>query len=831
MYMQIRLGPASQQWKQRRFLAKPLLVGLICVLLVPVSRAQDALRRPDALICRPRLEAADKDATSAASRQQHQPQAICSLKILGHGHPVPGIKSIKFSCHNPSEPGAKVLVGLPSAALGSPFLRDKVASAVVQQLKQLVATGQGIQLASPRSQLCQTAAETTIAESDTVSLYGLLYFCQGNIRFVQPVVQDVWLPYAVGGRVQEDTAVIVVAGNASAVFQEAIISRNDASSAIAVLGTAEVEITNSTFEGNRGNPGSGVFVRDNATLRVEHSMFKDSNSSDYGGALAIMGCAAVSIDNTHIINNRATRAGGGLYVIEQAAVTITNSKVQGNQAPRGGGIAARSTVTLGRGTWVINNSATMDGGGLLIEGPQEPRPTPPELQVSPDAHITRNTAQGGAGVSIGQGVRFNDQAVREAVAGNRATDYDHDISVMPETLTLLNHSAEGLVDFVGRPGDDEGLLQGLSAWPGLEEINERTVPRMVAVTGPNGVVVFSLKFVQPPGLHSITFRLSPVSAPFMLGDFPTARLTVRVRPCVTGEREVRPGVCEVCPEGSYSFTNSSAQCLECPSGADCPGGHRVISQQGFWQSSLLSNQMHSRLDDPRFVRHYYFLLQDYKPKHRYWEAVVSLQTIGLVAVSVFCFTLGPYYQALALNVLLAAFALLLVVVQPLAHKQAMNVALASLLCLFLTSYTALTFAQHGSFIAAGSSHQKTAELLAIPMYMGAVVVVFNFVYIAWVVWQLFHLIRWRQVLENAKKAYAQALACSCCDSQQSEMTSQRHRHRAPPETVTLPREVIPGVGVFDAVTIMGGDQELGQSGRHRKQQQQHLGGHHGAESA
>jgi hypothetical protein len=243
---------------------------------------------------------------------------------------------------------------------------------------------------------------------------------------------------------------------------------------------------------------------------------------------------------------------------------------------------------------------------------------------------------------------------------------------------------------------------------------------------------------------------------------------------------------------------------------------------------ILALMLHprSRLDDPQFVRHYYFLIQDYKPKYRYWEAVVSVQTISLVAVSVFCFTLGPYYQALTLNVLLAAFALLLVLVQPLAHKQAMAVALASLLCLFLTSYTALTFAQHGILgVSAGSNQQKTAELLAIPMYMGAVVVVINFVYIAWVLWQLFHLIKWTKVLESGTKVLARALTCLRCDKEQSGLVQRPRRRRAPAEIAFTPRDAIPGVGVYDAVTTRGSDQELGQSGGHRKQQQQHLGGH------
>jgi hypothetical protein len=439
--------------------------------------------------------------------------------------------------------------------------------------------------------------------------------------------------------------------------------------------------------------------------------------------MAIMGCADVFISNTKIINNTARVSGGGLYIVEKASVTIINSTILGNQAQRGGGIGARSNVSLGKGALIKENSALMDGGGVLIELPMHPQLIPPELQVAPSSLITQNTASGGAGVSISEGVIFDPQAVRKAVVGNKATDYDHDISVMPELVTLLGESAAGVIDFVGRPGEDQGLLEvrlrltgpfgfpcgglqvnaywkdaashqqladsssgseapatstqgqrrrlqqgpapaaaaaavageidassgaelsaaavqngtsvtasasasasaapaaqapsnstptvgptgsGVSTaepapgaqvpsitWPDLEDINDRTVPRVVAVTDPNGVVVFALKFVQPPGLHTVTFQLSPISAQnMMVGDLPKAKLTVRVRWCVVGERQVRPGVCEICPEGSYSFTNSSVHCLDCPPGAYCPGGSMVVSREGFWQSSPLSNQMH-----------------------------------------------------------------------------------------------------------------------------------------------------------------------------------------------------------------------------------------------
>jgi hypothetical protein len=289
-----RISLTRQQWESR-FLAKLMLVGFVYVWLCPAggNTTQDAWSsRPDAMMCQPRVETAG-DSASKASRKRHHSEARCYMEILGYGCPTPGIKSIKLNCHNPFEPHSKVVVGVPSASLSSPLFRNNITAAVDQQL---AAYGQGIQVAPREAPLpCQTAAEATIAKSDTVSIYGLLYFCQGSIRFVQPVVQDVCLPYSIGARVQEDTAIVVVAGDASAVFQQAVVRGNDASSAIAVLGTGEVEVRASTFQGNRGNPGSGLFVRDNATLRIHSSTFKENLSSDYGGGWAVRAAVALTL--------------------------------------------------------------------------------------------------------------------------------------------------------------------------------------------------------------------------------------------------------------------------------------------------------------------------------------------------------------------------------------------------------------------------------------------------------------------------------------------------------------------------------------------------------
>jgi len=92
-------------------------------------------------------------------------------------------------------------------------------------------------------------------------------------------------------------------------------------------------------------------------------------------------------------------------------------------------------------------------------------------------------------------------------------------------------------------------------------------------------------------------------------------------------------------------------------------------------------------------------------------------------------------------------------------------------CLFLTSYTAMTFAQNSN---AAVSQQGSAEQAAIPMYMGTAVVVVNLGFIGWVLWQLVGLIHWRELFQRSQGGVqagaglsVRCLQWHCSDSQAS----------------------------------------------------------------
>lgn len=150
----------------------------------------------------------------------------------------------------------------------------------------------------------------------------------------------------------------------------------------------------------------------------------------------------------------------------------------------------------------------------------------------------------------------------------------------------------------------------------------------------------------------------------------------------------------------------------------------------------------SKLTGPHFVKHYGFLVRAYKPSCCFFEAVVLVQTMLLVAVSVFGLTLGAYRQGLLLNGVLGYMVLMQFVLRPHTKKQAARIVLHSYMCLFLTSYTAL------SFLRGSTGTFSTDPTVA--AYMGAFVLVLNITFVISVLWQLVQLIEWADIKTKAQ---------------------------------------------------------------------------------
>jgi hypothetical protein len=138
------------------------------------------------------------------------------------------------------------------------------------------------------------------------------------------------------------------------------------------------------------------------------------------------------------------------------------------------------------------------------------------------------------------------------------------------------------------------------------------------------------------------------------------------------------------------------------------------------------------LANPHVIQHYGFLFRAYKSRFCWWECVIVLQTEGLVAVSVFGHSIGPMYQALFANAMLALMTIVLMMARPHAHAAAYRVMLHGMCCLVLTSYILLSFIP--------SSTYKAGPVYSI--IAGCVLVLLNASYVASVLWQMHKQMNW-----------------------------------------------------------------------------------------
>lgn len=576
--------------------AAPMVLLLLLVSLESATHAQASKPCP-----------ARKSASSNLS-------AVCFLELVGKGRSTVGLERVRLNCNSTS--GDKVPIGIPSEAPNNPLAW--LSASLWQQLDQ---HSTGIAITKPD---CQQQIEAPAVAEALVPMYGLLFFCEGNITFVSPVVRDLYLPYTQSSRGQEDTAPLVVGGTAHVSVFGAGVGLVDASTVFAVVQDAELSLEASAFNQLLGNPGSGVFARDRSLLRIHSSNFTNSHSSDFGGALAIMGCCNATVQNSLFLRCSSDFRGGAVYVDEQASLVLRNTSILNNTAgtdnvpSQGGGIYCKGQyLGLFDGTRIMYNKAHGSGGGVYAAAAIGTGAL--QLAVSPDTVLSWNQAVGSdkEGASVGGGAYLGfatafDAAVVRSVAHNNSAARDNDIGSRPGNLTVF---PEKVVGYVARPDELDGglrvevVLLGMGGFPcggrnirafwdvapesggggGNSSISE---PRQPSVTAPphltvatnaSGVAVMWLRFQEPPGQHPIVFRAEGVA-------YLQAKLLVEVRQCWKGEQQERPGVCGVCPAGSYNF--GPGLCGNCPGNAQCAGGSAVLSKPGFWLSSLQHNVVH-----------------------------------------------------------------------------------------------------------------------------------------------------------------------------------------------------------------------------------------------
>lgn len=428
---------------------------LVVVLVTSAARSVSAAAEGQAVP----QQLANKAEHEQCQQQQWpvtQRSAQCHLELVGYGSNKQGIRRLRLNCT--SDSGWTVPVGVASSVGNNPLAASN--KGLAQAVTAMIEAGSGTTVVDDLP--CQEQAERPLAEANEYVMFGVLYFCSGNIELVRPVIRDLLLPYSVGAKVQDDTAAVVVGGSASVTVVGARIERVNASTAIAVLQGSRVLIKASAFSENYGNPGSAVYARDSSVLRIESTNITNSSSSDHGGAIAVMGCSNATIVSSSFVHNRAQKAGGAIFGQDFSSVTLRGTQLLHNTASLGGAIASSSWLALTDGTRIASNTA--EGGGGVFMSPVKPGDSV-RLLVSEGSEVTDNRAfstssivpgdGSGGGVLLGLGVVFNSEALRGSVWGNTALR-DNDMSTVPEKLAIL--SDDPVEGYVKHPMDGQGLL-------------------------------------------------------------------------------------------------------------------------------------------------------------------------------------------------------------------------------------------------------------------------------------------------------------------------------------------------------------------------------------
>jgi hypothetical protein len=135
-----------------------------------------------------------------------------------------------------------------------------------------------------------------------------------------------------------------------------------AGGAIFNLGT--LAVSSSTLSGNSAGEGGGI-CNDGGTVTVSGACLLTGNTGSSGGGLYNTG-ASLQVSNCFILSNTAAQylGDGGGICNASGNLTVTNCDIGSNSAGHGGGIYNDGMATI-TGTYLYNNSAALDGGGMV----------------------------------------------------------------------------------------------------------------------------------------------------------------------------------------------------------------------------------------------------------------------------------------------------------------------------------------------------------------------------------------------------------------------------------------------------------------------------------
>ena len=140
----------------------------------------------------------------------------------------------------------------------------------------------------------------------------------------------------------------------------------NAGGAIAIVGRAKADISESKFSSNEAGGDGGAIHTLKSTVNIDKCEFNNNMADRYGGAIHAQGStiSVMNITVSEFSNNKADNNGGAVYASNKYSVNINRSRFVNNTAEYGGAIQTRKgTLNISLGIF-SNNKADKEGGAI-----------------------------------------------------------------------------------------------------------------------------------------------------------------------------------------------------------------------------------------------------------------------------------------------------------------------------------------------------------------------------------------------------------------------------------------------------------------------------------
>jgi predicted outer membrane repeat protein len=210
---------------------------------------------------------------------------------------------------------------------------------------------------------------------------------------------------------------------------------------------ASPTLTDCEFTGNRAvllgaAMGGALFCDATSAPAIHGCRFENNQSHDRGGAIYCDSASPAITDTVFIENQAENDRGGGIYLSPGSSPVITDCTFQSNMAKQGGGICCDGASPSIVQSQILENEATLEGGGIFMFNYAAPTITGCTIDgnyttayatmaggmycsfsspVVQDTVISNNTSKYGAGVVIRE---YSEAAFSNCTISNNEAGYD-----------------------------------------------------------------------------------------------------------------------------------------------------------------------------------------------------------------------------------------------------------------------------------------------------------------------------------------------------------------------------------------------------------------------